>query len=134
MILEAPLILLVEDEFLIRDLVESHLKEAGYTVLTCDNGVAAIDLIEREHGRFGGLVTDVNLGPPRNGWVVAAKARELNPALPVIYVTGDSSHEWAAHGVPHSLLIAKPFVPTEVTVALASLRAPSSMSTPVEEA
>src|SRR3954467_16001741 len=45
------------------------------------------------------------------GWDVARRARANNPALPVVYITGANAHEWAAQGVPQSLLLAKPFAP-----------------------
>ena len=120
---ESPNVLLVEDEFLIQNLVESTLQEAGYAVIASDNGKIALDLLEKQAGQLAALITDVNLGPAPNGWEVAVRARELSPAIPVIYITGDSAHEWTAHGVPNSVLIPKPFVPSEIMVALANLRA-----------
>lgn len=118
----ATVVLLVDDEFLILDLIQSALQDAGYAVLAADNGSDAQAILEREVATLGGLITDVNLGSQPNGWKVAARARELNPKLPVIYVSGDSAHEWAAHGVPNSIMISKPFAPVEVVVALATLR------------
>jgi DNA-binding response OmpR family regulator len=126
----AALILVVEDEFLIRDLIETTLQDAGYEVLTVNNGADGMAALERDSARLGGLVTDVNLGPGPNGWKVAACARALNSNVPVIYVSGDSGHEWAAHGVPNSIMISKPFAVMEVVVALASLRNRADTSVP----
>lgn len=56
-----------------------------------------------------------------SGWEVAVRARELKPDLPVVYVTGDSGHEWASRGVPGSVVVSKPFAPAQIVVALASL-------------
>lgn len=67
------------------------------------------------------MITDVNLGGILTGWDVARNARERFPSLPVVYVTGDSSHEWAAHGVPNSVLISKPFVAAQIVSAVAGL-------------
>lgn len=67
------------------------------------------------------MITDVNLGCRRTGWDVARRARELCPMIPVVYVTGDSERDWAAQGVPFSALLAKPFAPAQVVVALATL-------------
>jgi DNA-binding response OmpR family regulator len=52
---------------------------------------------------------------------LAQRARDLIPALPVVYVTGDSSHRWQVNGVPESVLLTKPFVPDEIVVAMRSL-------------
>jgi DNA-binding LytR/AlgR family response regulator len=70
---------------------------------------------------FGGLVTDVNLGSDRSGWDVARRGRELNPRMPVVYISGDSGFDWSSQGVPHSAMLEKPIAPAQVVVALASL-------------
>ena len=76
----------------------------------------------REHGHnCRALITDVNLGGELTGWDVARNARENFPTLPVVYVTGDSAHEWAARGVPNSILVSKPFVSAQIVNAVATL-------------
>jgi DNA-binding NtrC family response regulator len=68
------------------------------------------------------LITDVNLGRDKlSGWDVAKRARELNPSVAVIYMTGDSGHDWAANGVPNSVLLLKPFAPAQVVTAVSQL-------------
>ena len=52
---------------------------------------------------------------------MARKARELNPTIPVIYVSGKDGHDWSAQGVPQSVMIAKPFAVAQVVVAMANL-------------
>ena len=64
---------------------------------------------------------DVNIGKPPNGWVVARRAREVSATMPVIYMTGDSGHEWASQGVPNSLVLIKPFAPAQLVTAVSSL-------------
>jgi CheY-like chemotaxis protein len=66
-------------------------------------------------------VTDISLGAKGTGWEVARRARELNPNLAVVYMSGDSAAEWHAQGVPQSVMVPKPFAPTQVVVAVASL-------------
>jgi len=122
----STLVLLVEDEFLIQDLLESTLHDAGYAVRAVTDGTDGMKLVESVAANALGLVTDVNLGPGPSGWDIARRGRELNAALLVVYVTGDSEHDYAAHGLPHSLLIRKPFVGSEVVVALATLKAQAS--------
>ena len=39
----------------------------------------------------------------------------------VLYVSGDSAHEWTARGVPNSAMVAKPFVDAQIITALATL-------------
>jgi DNA-binding LytR/AlgR family response regulator len=67
------------------------------------------------------LVSDVRLVGDLSGWDVARPIREKEPALPVIYVTGVPAQEWAANGVPNSILIAKPIAAAKLVTALSRL-------------
>lgn len=126
----SPLVLLVEDEFLIQDLLQGTLEDAGYAVEMVDNGTAAIEVLTARFGEFCAVVTDVNLGGSPNGWEVARKARDLAPHLPIVYVTGDSVHDYSAQGLPYSLIIQKPFVGGEIVVALATLKIQAASAPP----
>ena len=105
----SSLLLLVEDEALLCDLLEDALRDEGFDVAVARDGPAAIILLNRYRSEVAGLITDIDLGSPTDGWSVAAAARALQPRLPVIYVSGASAHEWNAKGVADSLMIAKPF-------------------------
>lgn len=115
-----PAVLVVDDEELIRDLVEETLKDAGYDIATAATGAEALAHLERHEG-FVGLVTDVNLGASPTGWDVARRAREISPTIAVIYMTGDSAHEWSAQGVPQSTVVTKPFATSQIAVGLANI-------------
>ena len=41
--------------------------------------------------------------------------------MPVVYMSGDSSPEWSAKGVPTSLMVAKPFAPAQIITAVSTL-------------
>jgi hypothetical protein len=41
--------------------------------------------------------------------------------MPVVYMTGDRGNQWAANGVPGSILVSKPFVPAQLLTAIATL-------------
>jgi DNA-binding response OmpR family regulator len=69
---------------------------------------------------YRALVTDVRLRGV-NGWEVARRIREKEPAFPVIYVTAAPAEEWASQGVPNSILISKPFADAQLIAALANL-------------
>ena len=115
-------ILVVDDDPLIRGVVELALTEAGYDISTVDDAEQAIIALEADSAHFRGLVTDVNLAPGKlTGWDVATRARELAADLPVVYMTGHSGGEWSAHGVPNSILIAKPFAIDQIVTAVSQL-------------
>lgn len=117
---ERPRVLLADDEVLVRDLVQESLEEAGYEVFATGSGREALDALEAD-GDFVAVVTDINFGGPPVGWEVAARARELRSNIAVVYMTGDSAHEWTSRGVPQSTIVTKPFAPSQVAVAVASL-------------
>jgi CheY-like chemotaxis protein len=120
--LAKPAILAVDDETVILELVRAALEEGGFQVKSAPSAQDAITLLENNRaGEYAALVTDVNLGKSLSGWDVARRGRELNPSLPVIYMTGDSRHEWEARGVPGSILLDKPFAPAQIVVAVATL-------------
>jgi CheY-like chemotaxis protein len=114
------LLLLVDDEALVRMTIEAALEDAGFDVRPAASGREALSLLDAEAETFSAIVTDVNLGDV-SGWEVARHARELRPSMPVVYVTGDSAAQWAAQGVPKSVLVEKPFAPAQIVTAVASL-------------
>lgn len=117
----APVVLVVDDEALVADSVESGLREAGFEVVVVLSGEEAVAVLEKQTESIRGLVTDVNLGKGMTGFDLGHRARELLPELPVLYVTGDSVHEWSSQGVPNSVMIPKPFVVAQIVTALSSL-------------
>lgn len=123
------IILVVEDEVLIQSVLEEALHEGGYEVKIASSGDEAVKLLDAQNPKYRALVTDINLGRGRmDGWEVARHARELEPELPVVYMTGDSAAEWPSKGVPNSVLITKPFAPAQILTAVSQLLNASSTS------
>lgn len=118
---ESLVVLIVDDEALVADLVETGLREAGFEVIVALSGEEAVTILEQQAATIRGLVTDVNLGKGMTGFDLGHRARELLPELPVLYMTGDSAHEWSSQGVPNSVVIPKPFVAAQIVTALSSL-------------
>ena len=114
-------LLVVEDEPILRMLIEEMLRDVGFLVHSAENGIRAIEKLNAIGCMIHGVVTDVRLGAGPDGWAVARRAREQQPGVPVVYVTGDSAHEWRSEGVPSSLLLQKPFVMAQITNAVALL-------------
>jgi two-component system cell cycle response regulator CpdR len=120
-LLPEPLVLYVEDELLLHELVEVALREAGYEVAVAGSGSDAMAQLQTLAPVLKALVTDVDLGGEITGWEIGRHVRGVLPGLPVVYVSGGSEQEWTAQGVPHSVMIAKPFVPAQIVVAISSL-------------
>jgi CheY-like chemotaxis protein len=64
--------------------------EAGFEHLAVTNADEAFRALEEASARFFALITDVRMPGETDGWDLARQARELQPLLPVIYMTGDS--------------------------------------------
>jgi len=114
-------LLLVEDEPLIIDVLDDALTESGFTVVKSANGTDALEEIERDASRFRAIITDIKLGTGPDGWAIGQRARELVPNMPIVYMSGDSTHDWASKGVPGSVMLAKPFAPAQVITAVSML-------------
>jgi len=117
----AILVFVVEDEEAIRHLLDEALTEAGFAVTMASDGEEAMTMLDAADAAFAALITDVNLPGKFTGWEVAVHGREINGALPVIYITGGSAHDWASRGVPNSILLVKPFAVAQVVTAVSQL-------------
>ena len=115
-------VLVVEDDHLVRSLAEETLSDGGYKVTDASSAEQAIELLDTADPDYRALVTDINLGSNTlTGWDVARRAREIDPELPVVYMTGDAASEWASQGVPNSILLTKPFAPAQLLTAVSQL-------------
>jgi two-component system cell cycle sensor histidine kinase/response regulator CckA len=80
-------ILLVEDQLEVRKLALLVLSDLGYTVLEAGDGVEAIELYTKFHGRIHLLLSDVimrNMG----GRELAERIRKINGDIRVLFMTG----------------------------------------------
>ncbi len=117
----AVVILVAEDDSVSRAVLAESLHDAGYEVIEAADGHEAMAKLEERGKTLSGLVTDIRMGDGPDGWHVARHARELNPFLPIVYMSGDSAADWNALGVPHSVIVQKPFAPSQIVVALGTL-------------
>lgn len=116
------IILVVEDDHLVRSVVEDALTDGGYEIVAASSGEDAVKLLDGAQNKYRALVTDINLGRDRlSGWDVARHAREIDHAFPVIYMSGDSADDWGVQGVPNSIMLAKPFAPAQLVTAVSQL-------------
>jgi CheY-like chemotaxis protein len=81
-------ILLVEDDEAVRDAVMHELVVLGYTVIEAANGPEALRVAEGQpRRRIDLLLTDVVM-PEMDGCKLAARLRESQPALKVVFSSG----------------------------------------------
>src|SRR5450631_1010687 len=73
------------------------MAEAGFEIVIASSGEQAMELLDSSEGKFRALVTDINLGRDKlSGCEVARHAREIDPAFPVVYMSGNSAEDWAS--------------------------------------
>jgi DNA-binding response OmpR family regulator len=118
---ELPLILVVEDEYPLQGIVEEALIEAGFETDILSSAEETLTLLKNGAKNYRALVTDVNLKGRLSGWDVARQIRERDPTFPVVYMTGAAADQWAAYGVPNSILLNKPFAPAQLITAVSQL-------------
>jgi DNA-binding response OmpR family regulator len=117
----APVILVIEDDDAIQTVVEDALSEAGFEPAVAASGEEAVTLLKGVRDKYRALVTDIGLRGRIDGWEVARQAREIDPAFPVVYVSGASAADWPCKGVPNSIMLEKPFAPVQLVTAVANL-------------
>jgi CheY-like chemotaxis protein len=81
-------VLVVEDDPNVRMVLDECLHEHGLDVRTVGDDLAAYQVLSQEAGRFQVLLTDINLGAGSDGFDVARRARSLNAAIAVIFISG----------------------------------------------
>jgi DNA-binding response OmpR family regulator len=119
--LEDPVILVIEDDPPIQFVIEEALSAGGFEPAIAASGEEAVTLLRSGLTRYQGLVTDIRLRGTMDGWEVARQAREIDPEFPVVYITAAHADQWAAHGVPNSVLMTKPFAAAQLVTAISNL-------------
>jgi PAS domain S-box-containing protein len=102
------IVLVVEDEDMVRMLVVEVLNDLGYRALEAIDGPSALRILQSSQ-RIDLLVTDIGL-PEMNGRQVADAARSTRPTLKILFMTGyaegAASSEFLEKGMQ---IISKPF-------------------------
>jgi PAS domain S-box-containing protein len=116
-------ILVCEDDEDVRAYSVEMLRELGYCVLEAADGAAALRLLAEQGDAVDLLFTDIVLPGGMSGAVVADKAREMLPGLPVLFTTGYARDAIAHHGRLEAGmdLITKPFTQAHLTARLRTL-------------
>ncbi len=111
-------VLLVEDEYLVSEWVAESLAEQGFAVCTATNGLDALKCLASVPVDI--LFTDINLAGSMDGTMLARRARELLPDLPVVYASGRVNIFEPQVRVPGSTFVPKPYVPSLIGRVLAN--------------
>jgi signal transduction histidine kinase len=80
-------VLVVEDEREVRELACEFLKAAGYSVLTAEDGVEALEIVQRFGKSVNVVLTDIVM-PKMRGPALAKRLKALVPHVKIVYMTG----------------------------------------------
>jgi DNA-binding response OmpR family regulator len=112
------IVVIVEDELLLRCWLADEFRKAGYQVLeaaTADHAIA----ICRDETPIHILITDIELNGSGSGWEVARAFRALRENVSIVYTSGNALD--AEQSVPGSLFFPKPYHATEIVTTCQQL-------------
>lgn len=87
-----PLVLVVEDEPLVRLDITLAMVDAGFSVVEAPDAEEALELLETRHS-IGLVFTDVELGGAIDGFALASRIKSAWPHIPVLVTSGQAEPE-----------------------------------------
>ncbi len=113
------LVLLVDDEESMREIARRMLESCGYRVLTAADGVEGLAAFRSQPKAVQVLVTDMVM-PILDGVALIRAARQIEPGLRVVAMSGLHSHEEEALGpaLRADAFLSKPFPPDRLVATV----------------
>jgi len=113
-------VLVVDDEAIVRESLRDWLSDAGYRVLTAENGPQALETIGKEKPSIA--IADLVM-PGMDGIELLKKAKEISPSIEVIIITAYGSIPTAIAAMREGAYdyIEKPFCPEKVELLIEKL-------------
>jgi nitrogen-specific signal transduction histidine kinase len=104
------LILVVDDEVVVRQVVTHALENYGYRVISATQGKEGLDLFARHQNEIKAVITDMMM-PVMNGPAMIKELRAIDPCLRIIGITGlpEQSSIEGLDTLDLSTLLVKPF-------------------------
>lgn len=103
-------ILLAEDDPGVRELLVRALNNKGYTVVSADNGEAALVAARKHRGIIDLLITDIDM-PTLDGFDLQERLRRERPEIKLLVISGALDPNIRGADFP---LLRKPFLPAEL--------------------
>ena len=121
--MQSELVLLIEDDPLIRELTFGTLENLGYQALAARNGDEAIRLITAYKDKVRLVISDVLLAEGETGPDVVEQIMALQGGIGTIFISGHTREYWDdKHRFPEqALFLHKPFKQQQLKVAIEQL-------------
>jgi len=107
---EGGMVMVVEDEEILRDMAAAMLGSSGFTVLKAKDGIEALEIFRQHQSEIKFVLSDLTM-PRMNGWETLNALRKLQPGIPVILASGyDKAHVMEGdHPEMPQAFLAKPY-------------------------
>jgi CheY-like chemotaxis protein len=126
-------VLVVEDEFLLRDMIVDVLREDGFEVCAVESAMEGLRYLASGEP-CDALFTDIDLRDGPDGGLLAKLARQMRPQLAVVYASGAVAGLEQLSAVPGAIFLRKPYRPEMLGATLRRVitSARSTAGNPVE--
>ena len=113
--------LLADDESFVRRVLKRSLERSGFSVVECEDGREAVDLMAADPHRFSIAILDLTM-PRLAGDAALAEIKVIRPDLPAVLCSGYSAEELdpALIALPGVRFLQKPFSMASIAAALQS--------------
>ena len=107
------IVVIVEDEFLVRDLAICELEDNGYTVVEFESADAALPYLRQHGGEAALILTDVQMPGSINGLELVEILNRLWPRVPVLITSGGPLVDPRSLP-PRTGFLSKPWLPQDM--------------------
>lgn len=113
-------VVVAEDEWLIREVAREILSDAGFTVIEASDAASGLAAVQAHAAEVSALFTDVRMPGAFDGLELARRARDVVPHLAILVTSG---HVWpkAEQMPPGCQFLQKPYSARELPVHMARL-------------
>jgi len=113
------LIMIVDDEQMVREIVKTALEAYDYRVVTADDGGDALRKFALHRKELAGLVVDLQM-PNVNGIAFLETMRRIDDQVPILIVSGENAAEVPLAKIEFldAAFLAKPFNKTDLLTAI----------------
>jgi two-component system cell cycle sensor histidine kinase/response regulator CckA len=111
----SEVVLVVEDEPMVRNIMARTLRDCGYGVMEAATGNEALQLIEAEQGQISLIIADLVM-PEMGGRELATRATERWPSIPILFTSGYTGLDVIRRGLLEEgrEFVQKPLAPEEL--------------------
>ena len=114
------LVLVIEDDAMVRTMTRRALEDAGFTVMEAEDGAAALAVLAEPAVRVAAVLSDLVM-PGISGQELATQVAALRPGTPVLFTSGYTDAEIVRRGLvtPGAPFLQKPSSPDAIAAFVA---------------